>query len=359
MGPVLDNHIRSTLFGVSLVVGLALTGISGFITLVEQLDDLGEGGFGLWQVLQVTGLKMPEVTYELFPLIVLLGTIMGLGSLAAGGELVVIQAAGVSLLRIAWSAVKGGIVLGLIAVLLGDVLVPGSRALADGIRNKARYGEVEFSSRAVWLREGQNYIRIGRLPSEDRLEDVQSWVIDRESRRLLRTLSMAEAVYGPGGWVGSDVRATLITPTGVEVSRSPSAAWKVDIDPELLKLFVLRADSLSILGLHRYIGYLDANGLDATGPRYAFWRKISLPLTVLVMALLAVPFVLGPLRDTGAGQRLFIGVMVGIGFYLVNEVTASVGQVYGLSAPMAALAPTVLLAAIAVWRLLHHGSGRA
>ncbi len=355
---ILDAHIRRALFAVSVVVALALTGISGFITLVEELDDLGEGSYGLLQVIFVTALALPEVTYELFPLIVLLGTVMGLGGLAAGGELVVMQAAGISVVRIAWSAMKGGLVLGIVCLLLGDLMVPQTRTWADEIKRSAKFGGAEASTRGVWLREADNFIRIGSLPREDRAELIETYRLDPASGRMMESTAMRAAVFQGGSWRGTDVRMSRITPERVTVEVQRQAPWNIGLEPDLLRLFVLRADSLSLSGLHEYISYLDANDLDASGPRYAFWRKLSIPVTVLIMTLLAVPFVLGPLRDSGAGQRLFLGVMVGIGFYVANEVTASLGQVYGLAAPVAAFLPTVVLAGIAFWRLQTASAGR-
>lgn len=348
---ILDAHIRSALLGMCLIVALALTGITGFVTLVEELDDLGQGQYTLELVGLVAALKLPQLLYEMFPLVVLLGTILGLGGLAAAGELVVMQAAGVSVYRLAWSAGKAGLALGVLAVLLGEFVVPMSKQSADDISSQARFGQSRSDGRAVWLRQGDQYIRIGELVGDARARDVQVMQVNLNDSRLVRNLAIEEVAYSDGVWQAFDQRSTEIDYGQVRVRQLPAGEWVVDLEPEVLKLFVLRADSLSLRGLLQYIQYLDKNSLDDTAPQYALWKKLAVPLTVMVMVFLAVPFVLGPLRDSGAGQRLFIGVMIGIGFYVLNEVASSLGQVYHWPAPVAALTPTVLLAFIAIWRL--------
>ncbi len=348
---ILDAHLRNALLGLSLVVALALTGISGFVTLVEELDDLGEGEYGLALVGLVTLLKLPELLYNMFPLIVLLGAILGLGGLAAGGELVVMQAAGISVRRLAWSAGKAGLLLGLLVLLLGEFLVPMSQRAADDIASRARFGADRSVSHSVWLRQGEEYIRIGALDDAHSISHLQVLRLDPETHQLVRSVSMERAVYVDGHWQASDVRITEIDRDAVVVTHQERADWNVRLEPELLQLFVLKSEGLSLRGLYQYIRYLRDNGLDATAPQYALWRKLAAPLTVLVMVFLAVPFVLGPLRDTGAGERLFIGVMIGIGFYVLNEVMGSLGQVYHWPAPVAALAPTAALGLLALWRL--------
>lgn len=348
---ILDRHIRLALLGMCLIVALALTGISGFVTLVEELDDLGQGSYSLQMVALVTFLKLPELLYQMFPLVVLLGTILGLGGLAAAGELVVMQAAGVSVYRLAWSAGKAGLALGFLALLLGEFVVPFCKQTAEQLESQARFGKASSGDRAVWLRQGEQYIRVGTVESENSLSTVQVLQVNKNDSRLVTTMAMQRAQYDSGVWTGSKLQVSDIDYGRVRVYERQQAEWLVDLEPDVLKLFLLRADSLSVRGLYKYIQYLGSNGLDDTSPQFALWRKLALPLTVMVMVFLAVPFVLGPLRDSGAGQRLFIGVMIGIGFYVVNEVAGSLGQVYHWPAPLAALLPTAILSLVAIWRL--------
>lgn len=348
---ILDRHIRNALLGMCLIVALALTGISGFITLVEELDDLNQGNYSLDQVALVSLLSLPELLYEMFPLICLLGAILGLGALAAGGELVVMQAAGISVLRIAWSASKAALLLAVMALALGEYVVPLAKHHADEVKSRARFGAAASVGRAVWLRKDDRYVRIGELAAPDQLRAVQSFAVNRNDSKLVRITSMDEADYADGQWRARELQITDLGYGQVRQQNAAQAEWVVDLKPEVLRLFVLRADSLSLRGLWQYVNYLQANSLDVVGTRYVIWRKLAAPLTVVVMVLLAVPFVLGSLRDTGAGQRLFVGVMLGIAFYVANEVAASLGQVYGWPAPLAALTPTVFLGLLAAWRL--------
>ncbi len=352
---ILDRHLRGAMLGMCVVVALALTGISGFVTLVEQLDDLGQGQFTLLTATLVTLLKLPELLYQMFPLIVLLSTILGLGGLAAAGELVVIQAAGVSVLRIAGAAAKAGLMLGVAVLLLGEFIVPLAQHKADEISVQARFGQDRASSRTIWLRQGEHFIRVEALPDHRTAGRIRALRVDRDSHRLTSTVAMDAAVYQGGRWLARNLRVTEIDEAGVKIRHQSQGEWDIGLEPELLQLFVLKADGLSLRGLFQYIRYLQDNGLDATAPKYAFWRKLAAPLTVMVMVILAVPFVLGPLRDTGASERLFIGVMIGIGFYVVNEVAGSLGQVFDWPAATAALGPTAMLAGIALWRLQSFG----
>ncbi|MGB1557056.1 MAG: LPS export ABC transporter permease LptG [Oceanococcaceae bacterium] len=347
---ILDRHLGGALLGAALLTAVVLLGLSGFVSFVEELDGAERHGLGLAEVGWLTVLKLPELLFEMFPLIVLLGAILGLGGLAAGGELVVMQAAGMPVWRIAWSAAMAGLLLGLLSLLIGDRLVPWARAQATSVR----VGSVEMTRGDLWLREGSRYVSVGQVPAAESLRSLRIFELDDagSSLQAMETAELAE--FGPDGWQAQDWTRELPLEDALQLERRATTPLALDFGPDVLRLFLLRADSLSIPGLQRYIRYLEANKLDSHRPRMEFWRKLATPLSVVAMVLIAVPFVLGPLRDTGAGQRLFVGVLLGIAFYVFNETVINLGSVYRWSPPLAALTPAICLGLIATFRLARH-----
>ncbi len=102
--------------------------------------------------------------------------------------------------------------------------------------------------------------------------------------------------------------------------------------------------------LARYIAYLQRNSSDAAAYRLAYWQRLAAPLAVLAMLLLAAGLVLGPLERSGIAQRLLAGVLIGLGFKLLTDITAHAGLVYGFApwasavlVPVAVLGTGVLL----------------
>jgi lipopolysaccharide export system permease protein len=61
------------------------------------------------------------------------------------------------------------------------------------------------------------------------------------------------------------------------------------------------------------------------------------------MTMLALPFVLGSLRSAGAGARMVIGLVIGLGYYVLGELSANTGQVFALDPVVAAWAPSSVL----------------
>jgi lipopolysaccharide export system permease protein len=348
----LDRYIMAHIFGLTAVVALGLLAIQSFLTFVAELDEISRG-MSYRQLLFYTLWLMPSGFYVMLPIIAMLGTLMGLGTLASQSELTAMRAAGVSLLRIGFATLGAGLVLGALSLVVGDWLAPQGQIAAEAIRTQARTGvQAGLGGKPVWLREGEHIFHIQRLLAEDHIAAVEIYTLGPELN-LQATTAVEEGRYRDGQWQFRGVKRTEFGPQSARVVELPELTWEGTLSPEVLRLFVLEADALSMTGLLRLIGYLRENNLDARVYALALARKLTAPFTVMAMMLFAIPFVLGPLRNTGAGQRLFVGILVGLAFYVINEVSANTGQLYDWNPFISAAAPTLAFVSFALWRLSH------
>jgi len=348
MPRLLTFYIVRHVLGITAVVALAMLAIQSFITLVTDADETGKNGFGVLQLMQTTLLQMPSGLALLMPIVSMIGALMGLGMLAGQSELTAMRAAGLSNRKIAAATLLSGALLGAVGWLVGDVIAPRGDRLAAAIKSGGANAD---GATMVWLRDGDEVLRFRRLVKEGRAEAVEIYTLNAELK-LQKLLAAEHARYVDGGWLLEGVRETRFTPDGHAESQSmPSARWRGTVNPNVLRLYLLEADALSVRGLRRLIDYLDANQLDASKYRLQFWHKLIEPLTIMAMAVFAVPFAFGSLRDSGAGQRLLLGILLGVGFYVVNRVSLSLGQIYGWNAIAAAGGPTLVWALIATFRI--------
>jgi lipopolysaccharide export system permease protein len=152
----------------------------------------------------------------------------------------------------------------------------------------------------------------------------------------------------------SNYAETSFEPSGVAVRSERESTEAYALNPELLALSVVREDLLDTPSLVRYIGYLVANDLDAHRYLVAYWSRIASVVSVVVMTVLALPFVFGSLRSAGAGARLVVGLIVGLSYYVAVQVLESGGEVYALDPLVIAWGPTavlVLVTAVAFSRI--------
>lgn len=346
---ILDRYLGRVVLHGTLLVLLVLVSLMTVIDFVVELAEVGSGNYGLLQALEYVLLTLPRRTFEMLPLSVLIGSLVGLGALANNSELVVIRAAGVSLLRIAGSVMRVGVVLIVITLILGEGVSPltdqwaqerRAAALATEFSNKTKLG--------FWVREGERYINIRRILPGSRLVDVYVYEFDPD-RQLRYSLHAAGADYLKGEWRLHGVERSEIRAAGVTAQRLDEMVWRTDLDPELVKVVSVEPEQLSTLGLHQYIDYLHHNGLESQRYRIAFWIRVLAPLATVLMLLLALPFVFGSIRSVPVSQRVLVGTLLGIGFQILSRSLGHLGQVFDLNPLFAAALPLLLFAGLAVY----------
>ena len=203
------------------------------------------------------------------------------------------------------------------------------------------------SQNGLWARDGQNFIHIQDVLASGVVGGVTIYEFD-EKQRLQEVTKARTGQFTDGRWVLYHVERSQIGSARVDTQNYKQLDWQSQLTPNMIEVVVVKPDSLSLKGLLSYIGYLQDNGLDAEHYQLAFWNKIVLPITTAVMVFLSIPFVFGPLRSVGIGQRIFVGTLVGIGFYLLGQLFGFAGLLYKLPTPLSAALPTTLFFILAI-----------
>jgi len=340
---VVDRYV-----GMAAVTGtglsmLALALIDGLFAFVGEIPDIGRVDYGPLQAMSFVLLTMPRRIYDLFPTAALLGALLGVGALAVNSELVAIRSAGVSRRRIS-AAVIGACVLLLVPVMLmGEWVAPASEQAAQQLRitHQARDVSVGGAS-GLWVRQGDLVVNAGRLLESGALSDVTVYEFGPE-RRLVAVSRASLAQPVDDGWALTRLRRTEFSEGGSHTERFRKVTWPELVDPALLRVAALNPKDLSLRSLSHFVTYLRDNGINAYRYEQAYWSKIFFPLTVVALVIAGLPFVFGPLRQGGFGQRLFVGIVIGLLFFLFNRLLERFGAVYHLDPVALALVPPLLV----------------
>lgn len=341
---LIDRYLGRTVILGSVLALTILAAIASLLEFINEVEDV-DSGYSLLQAVFYVLLTLPQRIYDLFPTAVLVGSLMSLGGLAANSELVVIRAAGVSIPRIIWSVLKAGLAITVIAVLLGEWAAPEAGQRARNLQNASQSERTSLrTGDGLWAKDGQRFINVRSVYPGLRLSDLRIYRFD--GQRLVRATHARSAVYEEDHWILRDVRHSAISPNGVEARRKAQERWERLLPPALFNVLTADPERMPAWVLYRYIGYLEENELDADTYKLAFWTHFTTPLSALVMLLLAVPFAFGSWRASGAGQRLFIGIVIGLVFYLFNQMFNHLSLVYGLTPWMGAFLPIMMFLVI-------------
>jgi len=361
MFSTLDRYLGRSILSTSLLVLLTLVSLAAVFAFIAELEDVGKGSYSAGIAAQYILLTLPGIAYLLFAPAVLLGALLGLGTLATNSELTVMRAAGVSVARIVRAVLITGIGLTLVVALLGETVMPRSEQIAEELRLQAL--EERLSSKgssSLWVRSGDRYVNIATVMPDLTLLGITVHTFREQS--LVESLNAARAIRTESDdWLLEDVKITSFDTEGVKNRRVSDATWSelsassptgnsttTLISPELIKSMAGSTESLSARNLYDQVQYLRENQLDSKRTELSFWQKITSPLSTLVMLMLALPFVFGSQRSGGAGQRIFVGILLGIVYVLVNKLLTQLALNTGFTPLLSALLPLVLFLIIAL-----------
>lgn len=336
----LNRYIAAQVAAAILLVLAVLLGLDLVSQVIDQSGDLS-ARYTLLSALWYALLSVPGQLMQYLPFAALIGSLAGLGALASTSELVVIRTAGVSVARILWMALKPALLITLAGMLVAEYVAPGLKQMAESHRAIAlQRDQAGISRYGLWHREGHSFVHLNAVQPNGVLHGVSIYTLD-DRRQLRSALHASRAIYQQGHWLLEDVRETRFLGEHLEQRTASRKVWQTQLSPELLNILVLDPEDLSMVGLWRYTHFLREQGANSGEYELAFWNKVLQPLAIVGLVLLAASIVFGPLRQASMGQRVFIGVLIGVSFRISQDMLGPASLVFGFAPLLAALAPII------------------
>lgn len=348
----LDRYIGVGFIQCFLLVVFILVSLFSFLELVAQLEDIGKGNYQLLDVFSYIGLTTPRRILDMVPMAALLGSIIALGILADKGELIVMRASGLSVQRICFSVLATGALLMVATGIMEEYVAPPMEQHARLSRSLAISDTgILLTKDGFWARQGHSFIHVGKTLSGGIATGLDVYEGDKKGGLRAFIHAREADIHSNKRWVLRDIRKKVIEEQRITTQTLPSMALESFLSTEQVNLLELPPESLSPSDLYQYIQALRQRGQNADTYVLALWQKLAVPLTTGAMVLLSLPFVFGPPRGTTIGLRITVGAMVGIGFYLANQIIGYMGLLLELHPAITTLAPVAAILWIALWRL--------
>jgi lipopolysaccharide export system permease protein len=322
----LDRYLARQLHASVGFVLIGFLALFAFFDLVGELRDLDRAGYHLPQVMTFVLLTVPTHAYELLPLAVLIGSMYVLAQLAANSEFVVMRAAGMSPAQAGRMLLRIGLVFAIATLVLGEWIAPASETAAAKVRMRAMSSVIGRDLQSgLWLKDENSFVNIREARQANHVNNMQIYEFD-EAYRLRSISTVREAAFrGEGRWALTDVARTHFTPQGPRVERLAHSEWRTAVNPELLDLLIIRPERMSAWRLYQFIEHLEENRQKIDRYAIAMWKKLLYPVAALVMLALALPFAYMQTRAGMVGLKVFLGIMLGVLFHMLNSLFAHIG----------------------------------
>jgi lipopolysaccharide export system permease protein len=346
---LLDRYVIRAVLGGVFVVLAVLVALGALFLFANQQDDIGVGTYTALDAFWFVLLNLPQQVFELMPIAVLIGALLGLGTLARGSELTVMRSAGISVWRIAGSVAMAGLLLVVVAVVCGEFLAPPMQDMAKRQKAISKFSNISFARRGgAWVRDGNLLINVSQQSGRAEFGGMHIYELTPDHQLASVATASTASVQPDGSWKLTRYAATRFGGDLIEAEHVASRDFVSAVGGDFLGLTVVEPRQLETRVLWELVRHLRENGLDATNQEFAFWSRIARTTAILFTALLAVPFVFGNLRAAGAGARLLIGVLIGVTFFFVQRVLESGTVVFDASPVVLAWLPTAVLSAAAL-----------
>ncbi|MFN3235093.1 MAG: LPS export ABC transporter permease LptG [Gammaproteobacteria bacterium] len=353
MKAVINRYIIFSVIKATLFVALVMVGVDVFVQFVNEMRYIGRGDYSLLEAFIYVPMTLPKDIYQFFPMIGLVGALVGLGLMATNSELVAMRAASFSIMKITQAVLIAAIILSLVMALIGETVAPYLQKQADAIKENAIYSADAVSThQGLWLKMKGDYVHVESVESQKKLAGVTRYHFNND--RSLHHVAFAKEVNFNGRhWVAKDIDASVIHNQRVTLTHEDVEVWReMKLNPKILLLKVDEPEDMSVVQLGRMIHFRHKVGMQADDYELAFWQRIFQPLSSLVMILLAIPFVFGSLRTGTMGLRIMIGLILGLSFYLLNEFSMDFSMVYHIPPSICALLPILLFGSVGMVLML-------
>ena len=334
-------------------VALGFLALFTFFDLVDEMQYIGKGpekAYQLSHAVLYCFLRLPNHLYELFPIAVLIGTIAVMARFAQSSEFTILRTSGLGPWRALKTLLAMGLVFTAVTFALGDYVAPFADRNAQLLKSRF-LGQITVGQTGAWLKEKQRYsnyaVNVGALSADASMRNIRVFEFDSQGKLLSTMQAESGRFSDDDAWVLQKAQRTEFS-TGkdhasVETTAFPADYhWPTTLSAEMVSVALLKPDRMGAVDLFQYIQHLDANGQSAQRYEIEFWRKVFYPLSCLVMVVLALPFAYLHFRSGSITGYVFVGVMIGISFFLLNNVFGYMGNLNDWQPWLAAAAPGLL-----------------
>ena len=373
------NTVRRLIYGeVLAAIALVVIGFLAlffFFDLIDELQYIGRNNgvgsasevYKIRHALLYVALLIPNHLYELLPISVLIGTIFVMARLAQSSEYTILRTSGLG----PWRALRLLLTLGAFFVVLsfvvGDYVAPASERLAQLLKGQYQ-DKITVGKTGAWLKEKKadsSYIvNVKELTPTNAMRGVQIFEFNAKGLITATTQAPLATFVDNKTWSLEDsVRTDFLVPTAsdttpmgvstqtlAKVTRTTQAKseWQTELSLEMVSVALLKPERMGTIDLYNYVRHLDANGQTAQRYEIEFWKKVFYPLSCFVMVMLALPFAYLHFRSSGIAGYVFAGVMIGISFFLLNNVFGYIGNLRSWTPWLAAATPGLIYMTISL-----------
>ena len=352
-----DRYIANTLLTYSIVVLLVWLSIYSFFNFLAELNNVGTFNYSILDAFKYILLQLPEVAYDQVSPVILLGCVLGMGHLATTGQLIILRASGISILKITWLTLKNAIIFLIFLTLIGELVAPTLTTYAENERSNALgQNSLSNSQDGFWIRDGDNFINVENNVDGSLFNGITVIELNK-SNKIERVIESKSAIFDGQNINMDSTNIFSINSTNLfdDIALKERNLYKkrVAFDQDLINSLEKEPKNLTTLTIFKQIQFLTDNKLRAEVFEVELYKRLVKPITLVAMILLAMLFIFGSTRDATLGRKIFFGVAIGLSFELISRIGGALALSFDFSPLLSAFIPAMAIMIIATIALIN------
>jgi LPS export ABC transporter permease LptG/LPS export ABC transporter permease LptF len=355
LGIIDRNLVRQCLAFFALVL-IAIFAIYVTVNLSENIDDIQKNGVPLLVIASYYLFSLPQIVHDILPLVFLIAFLGTTTMLERHNETTALRAAGVSLTRVAASLLGLAFVLGVGLFVMDESVAQRANRTAQRLEEVIKGRKIASSYRAtdrpyVFLPDGRTLVNFLQFDADNNtLLQPSIYVFDVHFN--LRSFYIArQAVYRGDKWWGEHASSRVPGPDGTVdfVQHTAPVPLPIDVQPSYFGREYRKPSQMSFGALLDYIETLRAAGYRADRLVVRLNQKIAYPLSLVVLAWLALPYAFR-MGKRGTIMGIALALVLGMAYFGLTAFVTKLGEAALLPPTLAAWSPTVIFALLAANR---------
>ena len=352
-----DRYIANTLLTYSIVVLLVWLSIYSFFNFLAELNTVGTVNYTILEAFKYIVLQLPEVAYDQVSPVILLGCVLGMGHLATTGQLIILRASGISILKITWLTLKNAIIFLIFLTLIGELVAPTLTTYAENERSNALgQNSLSNSQDGFWIRDGDNFINVENNVDGSLFNGITVIEVNK-SNKIERVVNSQTAIFD-GQNINMDSTNifsidSINSLDDIDLKEHNLYKKRVAFDQDLINSLEKEPKDLTTFTILKQIEFLTDNKLRAEVFEVELYKRLVRPITLIAMILLAMLFIFGSTRDATLGKKIFFGVAIALSFELISRIGGALALSLNFSPLLITFVPAIAIMIIATTALIN------
>ena len=350
---ILQRYIAFNVIRGFFLLGLILVSLFAVILLIDELDDVGTGTYSWLLAVRYVIFHTPKLLLDFASFISLVGSIVALGAMAGQQELVAIESVGGTPKFVTSAVIVTAISLMIFVLAIAQFVIPLSLHKATVEKTIATQEFGDFVSKTgYWSQDNGRFLHVreiefGRVPT-----NIEIYEFNNQHQLNRYIFASSAEVEKNEQWLLRSVEVKEIIDDQLHIRLEDTLLWESFLSATQLGIIVSKPEALSLTNLYRFVRGLEERGEQSYRYELILWQKLMNPVAAAIMILLGMRFVFGSQRHVSMGKRITLGVLAGIGFYVLSQLITHIGTLAQIEPIIIACLPSVLvlILLILLWR---------